>query len=286
MCRLSGRGRAALCAAAVSAGTGVLLDAKTFLLGDGQDDGSAAAASVTDWLAGLPDGAVVAVASGGGGGGGPHKGSAGLDAGLAEAVAKLVGDNSSSNSNPNSAEGKPTGVDSSAPTKGFTLVGSKSATPQNWARCQHRGTQDGNAGRCAVYAELVVPPAPADLVENPATLQIELRDKLALCPLRSVPGDNDDAPSARASVALSAPGVRGLCRREGEPTVSVGPALDLVDCPGWTTTVLKAPEEAGATDDAEKKGSPAPAAWRVATVRPAVGGTHEDTEEFDDGPVG
>ncbi|CAM9150392.1 unnamed protein product [Scytosiphon promiscuus] len=287
VCRLAGRGRAALCAAAVSSATGVLLDAKTFVLGDGQgDDSSAAAAAVTDWLTGLPDGAVVAVAAGGGGGGGGSSGGGELgamDAGLAEAMAKLVGDGSSSSSN--GAEGEATQA-GSAPTGGFTLVGFKSAGPQNWARRQHRATQQDKGGRCAVYAELVLPPPPAAAghVDTPRA-RMELRDKLALCPLRSVPSD-DDASSA-ATVALSAP-ARGLCSREGEPTVSVGPGLDLVDCPGWTTTVLEAAGGVTASGKGEEEVPPSidSVAWRVATVHPAVGGTHEDTEEFDDSPVG
>lgn len=280
MCRLAGRGLAALCAAAVSPDTGTLLDAKTFVLGDGRvgGDGSstAAAAVVVDWLAGLPDGAMVAVAAGGGG---TQNGAYSPDAGLADAMAKLVGSDSHSSS-PDAAEGKETTADS-VPTRGwFTLVGSKGSGPQKWARRQHGSTQE-NGGGCAVYAELVLPTA-APGVSNTET-EIKLRNKLALCPLRSVPGG--DGAEAAAAAMLSAP-VRGVCRREGEPTVSVGPALDLVDCPGWTTTVLKGSEKETGSDHVGGKASSIPVAWRAATVYPAVGGTHEDTEEFDDGPVG
>eukprot|EP00752_Nemacystus_decipiens_P003103 g2874.t1 len=256
--RLSGRGRGALCAVAVSSASGILLAAKTFVLG-----GEGSSAEVTAWLAGLPEGTVVAIAAGGGG---PENGPA-LDAGLAEALAGLaedvVPDAAATESTPGNTK-----------SRAFALVGWKGPGRREWARRQHRASGPdsgggGGGGRTALYAELLL--APPDLTADQAAIspkQVELQDKLCVCPLRSAPGDETLAPAAPA---------RGFCRREGEPTVSVGPAVDLVDCPGWTTT-LQAPLESNAV-------SP-PAAWMVTSVIPAVGETHEDTEEFDDGPVG
>lgn len=258
MSRLSGRGRGALCAIAVSSAAGILLAAKTFVLGD--EGGSA---EVAAWLAGLPEGTIVAIAAGGGG---PEDDST-LDAGLAEALAGLAGD-----VGPDAeAESTPPG---STKSKSFALVGWKGAGQREWARRQH-WTSGAGGGRCALYAELLL--APPDLgADQVATdpKQVELQDKLCLCPLRSAPGDETLASA------------RGFCRREGEPTVSVGPTVDLVDCPGWTTT-LQAPQDVAAADGAENEPSCSPAAaWMVTSVFPAVGETHEDTEEFDDGPVG
>lgn len=254
--RLSGRGRGALCAAAVSAATGILLAAKTFVL-----CGQADSAEVTAWLAGLPEGTVVAIAAGGGG---PQNDST-LDAGLAEGLAGLARD-----VGPDGARESTSGETKS---KVFALVGWKGAGQREWARRQHRTAGDGG-GRRALYAELLLAPPDltADHVASPK--QVELQDKLCLCPLRSAPGDETIGPA------------RGFCRRAGEPTVSVGPTIDLVDCPGWTTT-LQAPQDVAATDGgAEKESACPPAAWMVTAVYPAEGETHEDTEEFDDGPVG
>ena len=267
--RLSGRGRGALCAAAVSAATGYLLATKTFVFGGG---GRADAAEVTAWLAGLPDGAVVAMAAGGSGGGGEQDSS--IDPELAEAIAGLVGPDAT----PEGGGRNSSSSSSSSKSRAFALVGWKGPGEREWARRQHRGAGD-RGGRCALYAELLVA---AEHVAGSG--QVELQDKLCLCPLRS--GDAEPAAPAPA------PPARGACRREGEPTVLVGPTLDPVHCPGWTT-VLQAPGGADAaaaavaTDgDGEKKVPPPPAAWMVTAVSSAVGGTHEDTQEFDDGPVG
>lgn len=269
VCRLSARGRGALCAAAVSATTGVLRAAKTFVLcGPGES------AEVVNWLADLPDGTVVAIAAGGG-----NKKDGALDAGLAEAVAGLVG---------HDADPDIESTNSSTPEEGnksaavFTLVGwkGKGDGPWEWARRQHQNTAGGNGdgGRCALYTELLLTPPllAADHVATPKL--VELKDKLCLCPLRSVPGDDSvQTPPAPA---------RGVCRRTGEPTVSVGPAIDLVDCPGWTT-ILQAPEEKATAPDGTEKKDPQPhAAWTVTAVYPAVGASHEDTDEFDDSPAG
>lgn len=265
--RLSGRGRGALCAAAVSAATGILLASKTFVLGSNQAD----SAEVATWLAGLPEGTVVAVAAGGGNGGPANDPT--LDAGLTEALAGLAGDvgpDSPRDSTPGDAESE-----SKSKSRVFTLVGWKGSGQREWARCRHRAAGDGG-GRCAVYAELLLTPPDrtADHVAGPK--QVELQDKLCLRPLRSAPGDE----------TLACP-ARGVCRREGEPTVSVGPTVDLVDCPGWKT-VLRAPQEVAAADDGagNEPTCPAATAWMMTSVYPAVGETHEDTEEFDDGPVG
>lgn len=265
--RLSGRGRGALCAAAVSADTGFLLAAKTFVLGGGQ--AADAAAGAASWLAGLPDGTVVVMA-----GGGAEKDSS-TDPGLAEAIAGLVGD-----------VGADTAPGSSIESNTFALVGWKGPGEREWARRQRRGSGD-KGGRCALHAELLLlpPPPPTASGGQPAagsTRQVELQDKLCLCPLRSG-GDAEPA---------FAPPARGACRREGEPTVLVGPTVDPIHCPGWTT-VLQAPGDDAAAAAAaanegggrEKKVLP-PTAWMVTTVSSAVGGKHEDTHEFDDGPVG
>lgn len=269
MCRLSGKGRGALCAAAVSAATGVLRAAKTFVL-----CGPSNSAEVGTWLADLPDGTVVAIAASG-----RTEKDGVLDAGLAEAMTGLVrhdADKDVKSTKSSTPEG-------SSKSNVFTLVGwkGKGDGPREWARRQHRSKAggDGDGGRCALYTELLFtpPPVATDRVTTPKL--VELKDKLCLCPLRSLPGDDP-------THTLPAP-TRGVCRRAGEPTVSVGPAVDLVDCPGWTT-VLQAPpeEEATAADGTEKKDPHPPAAWMVTAVYPVVGASHEDTEEFDDGPVG
>eukprot|EP00903_Cladosiphon_okamuranus_P017573 g16186.t1 len=239
--RLSGRGRRALCAAAVSSATGILLAAKTFVLGDPTES-----TEVTTWLTGLPEGTVVAIAAGGGR---PANDST-LDAGLGEALAGLAGD---------------VGPDA-VKSEVFALVGWKGAGQREWARRQHRASGVGGGGRCALYAELLLPPPPGLAAADQAagSKQVELQDKLCLCPLRSAPADETLAPA------------RGVCGRVGEPTVSVGPTVDLVDCPGWTTT-LQAPLDVAVRP---------PAAWMVTAVYPAVGSMHDDTEEFDNAPVG
>lgn len=248
-----------MCAAAVSSATGILLGAQTFVLG-----GEKYSAEVTTWLAGLPEGTVVAIAAGGGGG--PENGSA-LDSALVEALAGLAEDVGPDAATESTAGG--------TKSKVFALVGWKGAGQRKWARRQHRTAGAGGGGRCALYAELLLTP-PSDLAADHAASpgQVELQDKLCLCPLRSAAGDE----------ALVAP-ARGVCRREGEPTVSVGPTVDLVDCPGWTTT-LQAPRDVAAADGAENEPMCSPAAWTMTSIFPAVGQTHEDTEEFDDGPVG
>lgn len=236
-------------------------------------------------MADLPNGTIVAIAANAGGG---NEENGLLDAELAGAVAGLVGH-----------EGLGPDIDAStsaeeaSKSKVFTLVGwkGKGDGPREWARRQNRCPAEGDddddgSGRCALYAELVLTPPPLAAEDRvvAAPKLVELKDKLCLCPLRSVPGDDD--PTHQSPVLPA----RGVCRRTGEPTVSVGPAVDLVDCPGWTT-VLQAPSEeekevATGTDGVEKKDPQPPAAWMVTTVYPAVGSSHEDTEEFDDGPVG
>lgn len=272
VCRLSGGGRGrrgAVCVAAVSAATGVLLGANTFVLGSEADSAASA------WLDGLPDGAVVAVAAAGGGG--QPKEQAGLGAGLTEAmVTQLFGDESPDTDN-DDGKSKPTAIAVVGLKKGPTGA-------RRWARRQHRA-EDGGGGRCALYAELLLPPPASG---RAAAVQVELQDKLSLCPLRSLPAEGDSLTTAPSAAAVSAP-VRGTCRRAGEPKVSVGPTVDLVDCPGWTTVLQVARDMSGVAfaDDAEKEVSAVPPeGWVVTTVHPAVGGTHEDTEEFDDGPVG
>lgn len=281
VCRLSGGGRGhrgAVCVAAVSATTGVLLGANTFVIGSEADSTAAA------WLDGLPDGTVVAVAAAAGG---QPKEQAGLGAGLTEAMLTKLFGKGSPDTDADDGKSKPPD-DESTPTA-IAVVGLKKGPTgaRRWARRQHRG-EDGGGGRCALYAEILLPPPASG---RAAAVQVELQDKLSLCPLRSLPAEDDAAaatttPSA-AAVSASA---RGTCRRAGEPTVLVGPAVDLVDCPGWTTVLQVPGDMAGAAsaDDAEKEEVSAvpPVGWVVTTVHPAVGGTHEDTEEFDDGPVG
>ncbi|CAN0115449.1 unnamed protein product [Ectocarpus sp. 12 AP-2014] len=281
VCRLSegGRGhRGAVCVAAVSATTGVLLGANTFVLGTEADSAAEA------WLDGQPDGAVVAVAAAGGG---QSKEQAGLGAGLTEAMlAQLFGEGSPDT---DADDGKSKPSDDESTSTAIAVVGFKKGPTgaRRWARRQHRG-EDGGGGRCALYAEILLPPPASG---RAAAVQVELQDKLSLCPLRSLPAEGDAAAATTtpSAAAGSAP-ARGTCRRAGEPTVSVGPAVDLVDCPGWTTVLQVPGDMAGvaSADDAgnEEVSAVPPVGWVVTTVHPAVGGTHEDTEEFDDGPVG
>ncbi|CAN0149633.1 unnamed protein product, partial [Ectocarpus sp. 13 AM-2016] len=178
--------------------------------------------------------------------------------------------------------------DESTPTA-IAVVGLKKGPTgaRRWVRRQHRG-EDGGGGRCALYAEILLPPPASG---RAAAVQVELQDKLSLCPLRSLPAEGDAvaATTTPSAAPVSAP-ARGTCRRGGEPTVSVGPAVDLVDCPGWTTVLQVPGDMAGvaSADDAGKEEVSVvpPVGWVVTTVHPAVGGMHEDTEEFDDGPVG
>ncbi|CAM9281638.1 unnamed protein product [Ectocarpus sp. 8 AP-2014] len=223
VCRLSGGGRVyggAVCVAAVSATTGVLLGANTFVLGSEADSAAAA------WLDGLPDGAVVAVAAATGG---QRKDQAGLGPGLTEAMlTQLFGEGSPDTDD---ADGKSKPPDDDSTPTAIAVVGLKKGPTgaRRWARRQHR-SEDGGGGRCALYAEILLPPPASG---RAAAVQVELQDKLSLCPLRSLPAEGDAAaatttPSA-AAVSASA---RGTCRRAGEPTVSVGPAVDLIV--GWS----------------------------------------------------
>lgn len=285
VCRSSRKGRGGLCAAAVSAATGVLLGARTFWLGRDDNSSSAATGGLSDWLAALPEGIVVAVAACGG-----ATAAASLETGLTDALDKLVhGGNSNSEGSSPLEDGK---------SAGWTLVGWKGSGVQHWARRQNGSA--ASSKRCAVYAELLLPPTPpsADNASGtgPKTTQVELKDKLCLCPLQSVqartaatPTVPVDTPSLPGATSPTTDGIRfparGTCYRQGEPTVSVGPTLDLVNCPGWTT-VLQAPEDGGETNTAEIDEERASTTlWRTTTVLPAVGGWHGDTKAFDDSPV-
>lgn len=294
-CRASGRGGrgGALCAAAVSASTGVLLDARAFLI---RADGDLSSA-VTAWLADLADGTVVAIAVAAG----AALSSAHLGAGLTEAISKLVGGAGKD------SERLPTSSGDVESTTAWALVGWKGAAEQEWASRQH--VSGGDRNRCGVYAELLLPPRsiPADQAPDTTanrSAPVELKDKLCRIPLRSMRKAQAPAapapvetPSLRGSavspalatatdadIALSA---RGICYREGEPTVSIGPTVDLVDAVGWTT-VLQGPARDGSADatGGDREIVSAPASWRVTSVSPAFGGWHDDTEGFDDGAVG
>lgn len=281
-CQVSGRGRGGLCAAAVSASTGVLLDARAFLLRADSDS-----STITAWLAELADGVVVAIAATG-----PTLSSAHLGAKLTEEICKLVGDASAD------SEGRPAfeGGDSTA----WTLTGWKGTDRQQWSRRQH--LSGGEHKRCALYAELLLPPRslPTDQARDTSkSAYVELKDKLCRCPLRSMQyqapalvetaslrGSASPVPATTMDPDMSLP-ARGTCYREGEPTVSIGPTVELVDSVGWTT-VLQGPargESADATGRDQVIFS-APVAWRLTSVSPTVGGWHDDTTGFDDGAVG
>lgn len=281
VCQLSGKACGAVCAAAVSAETGVLVDARAFLLRN-----EANSLVITEWLDDLPDGVVVVVAAGG-----AANTATCLDPVLAEAMAKLV------------CNGHSDAEQSAKPQPGkstaWSLLGWKGNGNQHWARCQ-RGSS-GSGKRCALYAELLLtlPHVAKDRASGtgPEPAQIELKDKLCLCPLNSLQSQTEaasgDSPSLRCTelpasaasvgVATGLPG-RGQCFREGELAVSVGPTIDVVDCVGWTT-VLLTPEDC-ANADVAISGEEKVAAWAVAAVSAAVGGWHEDTMGFDDGVVG
>lgn len=270
VCRLSGGGRGALCAAAVSATAGVLVDARTFPLCIETD-----CAAIAAWVSDLPDGVVVVIAAGG-----ASNAAASLGAGLAEEMAKLVYDDRS-----DAQRSETAGGDKS--TK-FALVGWKGVGSPKWTRRQDQGS--GN-GRCfALYADLVFSPPSASVNPSPEPRQVELKNKMCLCPLRSHHGQA--AASPREALPLGGDGgfalpVRGICYRAGEPTVSVGPVVDLVECAGWTT-VLQAPEATADANVSDAEGGDASptSAWMVAVAHPAAGGWHDDTVAFDDGAVG
>lgn len=278
--RVASRGRAGICAAAVSAATGVLLDSRTFLLRSEADYSTA-----IGWLTDLPDGVVVSVAACG-----RASSDASLGSGLEKTLTNLVSSGCSDD-----AKIAETATDTKS--RAWALIGWKGTGTQQWARRQYQGAENGK--RCAVYAELMcnLPPLVADGASDTGTqpTQIELEGKLCLCPLNSLPAEAIIAPveipSLRGSVVPAPVSLRddiiysparGKCHRAGESAVLVGPTVDLVDCPGWTT-VLQAP---GAASSGEGNQVLPPTAWTVTTIYPAVGGWHHDTEGFDDGAVG
>lgn len=283
-CHSPGNAHGALCAGAVSSTTGVLLDARAFSLRT-EEGSSALTAELPEWLDNLPNGVVVCVACGSG----RATSAAALADGLKGALENLLhGDQDDAADS--RAVRKLTG------TTGWTLVGWKGAGVPEWGRCQ-----DHNAGygkRSALYAELIFPPpAPSAVEQYPGasskSMKIELEGKLCLSPLCSLPDEAQmPAPAAMPDVISSpvdsvqkstptAEGTklpaRGLCYRPGESTVTVGPTIDLVDCPGWTT-VLSAPSD---TDNLEGRKALPSAVWRVTTVSPAMGVWRPHTTPFD-----
>lgn len=270
VCQLSGDGRGALCAAAVSATAGVLVDARTFPLRFETD-----CAAIVAWVSGLPDAVVVVIAAGGG-----SNAAASLGAGLGEEMAKLVYDDGSY-----AKGGETAGVGKSSR---FALVGWKGAGSPKWARRQDQDSGEGR--RFALYADLLFIPPSASANRAPEPRQVELKDKMCLSSLRSYHGQATasprEAPPLGGDEGIALP-VRGICYSAGEPTVSVGPVIDLIDCAGWTT-VLQAPEATADANvlDAEGNNVSPTSAWVVTTAHPAVGGWHDDTVAFDDGAVG
>ena len=270
VCRLSGGGRGALCAAAVSATGGVLIDARTFPLCIDTD-----CAAISAWVSNLPDGTVVVIAAGGG-----SNTAASLGDGLAKEMTKLVyGDRSDANGSETAGIGK---------SKKFALLGWKGIGSPKWARRQDQGS--GNGRLFALYADLLFSSHSASVNRAPEPRQVELKDKMCLHPLRSHHGlataSPREAPPLGGDGGVALP-VRGICYRAGEPTVSVGPIVDLVDCAGWTT-VLQAPEATADANvfDAEGDNASPTSAWMVTVAHPAAGGWHDDTIAFDDGAVG
>lgn len=288
-------GRQTLCIAAVSGTTGMLLDSRGFTLRDSKDSSD----SVVTWLAELPDGVIVAVAASGvpTGGDSSHKG-------LEQAIRVLVGDSTDQSK----SEELLTSQDIGGGNSSWTLVGWKGPGEQKWARRQHGSASDGKKSRCELFVELIVPPlkpppaiADDEAIDRLSNLtQIELKNRLCVNPLRSIQGLAETSgaaiPSLRGSTTPPASVVaeeepsfpaRGVCFKDGEPTVIVGPSVELVDCKGWTT-VLQAPAEREGSRVGEGAGdSPRdPLAWRVTSVSAAVGGWHDDTESFDDAVVG
>lgn len=256
--RLSGKGKGALCAAVVSATTGVVLDARTFSLGSAADS-----SEMAEWFADLPDRSVIVVAAGGRGGktGVP-------DRRFAKIMNELVGDEEASE-------------DRRATS--WTLLGWKGAGTQQWARRQDRTS----GKRCALYVELLLSPPQSRTDDNavgtrPAFTQVEFKDKICVCPLMSLQSQTTVLPDDATSPA------RGICYRDGEPTELVGPNVDLVDCVGWTTMLQtrRAYENTAESGGENKLEELVATAWTVTTVSPALGGWHDDTERFDDGAVG
>lgn len=267
VCGLSGGGRGVLCAAAVSATAGVLVDARTFPLCVETD-----CAAIVAWVSGLSDGVVVVIAAGGG-----SNAAASLGAGLEQEMAKLVYDGGSY------AKGSETGGGGKS-TK-FALIGWKGAGLPKWARRQDQGSGEGR--RFALYADLLFIPPSTSSNRAPEPRQVELKGKMCLSPLRSYHGQATaspkEAPPLGGDEGVVLP-VRGICYCAGEPTVSVGPVVDLIDCAGWTT-VLQATADATVSDTEGNKPSPT-SAWVVTIAHPAAGGWHDDTVAFDDGAVG
>ena len=281
VCRLSGNTQGALCAGAVCSMTGLLLDARTFSMQNSEET-STLTAELPEWLDDLPDDVVVAVACSSG----KASGSTAALAEELEGTLKKVVHGSHANAAGNSAarEGKVvTGY-------GWTLVGWKGADVPEWARRQEHPAGCGK--RSALYVELLFsPPAlPSGESSTPAApafeeRKVELENKMCLTPLRSLPAQAEAGAEASAPAfppeAIKFP-ARGMCHRAGEPTVSIGPIVDLVDCPGWTT-VLSAPKdrlEADMAGEGGGKASPS-AVWRVTTVAPAVGAWRPHTKPFD-----
>lgn len=279
-CHSRGNAHGSLCAGAISSTTGVLLDARAFSL-QTEEGSPTLTAELPEWLDNLPNGIVVCVACGRG----RDSSVAALADGLKGALEKILHGAADSRD-----ARKVTG------TTGWTLVGWKGEGVPEWGRCQ-----DHNAGygkRSALYAEFIFPPpAPSAVGQYPdassESRKIKLEGKLCLSPLCSLP-DEAQVPAPTApldvvsspvdSVQKSTPtaegtkvSARGLCYRPGESTVMVGPMIDLVDCPGWTT-VLSAPHD---KDNLEGwKASPS-AVWRVTAVPPAMGVWRPHTTTFD-----
>lgn len=297
------KGRRVLCATAVSASTGVLVDSRVFFGGVGGP--TSASDAVVAWLSRLPDSVVIAVAASGWA---TAIDSAHEKSGFEAAMNALVGGGNSGDGSP-AAGGQGKGGS-------WTLLGWKGMGSHKWARRQYRDGNTGNesGSRCASYVELFFcRPLPENAAaENtagaaPKPTRVELQDKLCVTPLSSwqapqalqAPQAEEVTPSLCGSVKTVAPvasapavaaaavhesnaccfPVRGICFREGEPVVSVGPTVELVECKGWST-VLEACS-AGSEDSVVDVG-----AWRLTTVSAAFGGCHDDTERFDDAAFG
>lgn len=278
-CHSRGNANGSLCAGAISSTTGVLLDARAFSL-QTEEGSSTLTADLPEWLDNLPNGVVVCVACGRG----RASSAAALADGLKGALEKIL------HGAADSIARKVMG------TTGWTLVGWKGEGIPEWGRCQ-----DHNAGygkRSALYAELIFPPpAPSAVEQYPDassnSRQIKLEGKLCLSPLCSLP-DEDQVPTPAATPdvvsspvdsvqksTLTAEGTklstRGLCYRPGESTVMVGPMIDLVDCPGWTT-VLSAPHD---KDNLKGRKTSPSAVWRITAVPSAMGVWRPHTTRFD-----
>lgn len=307
-------GRRVLCAGAVSGATGTLLDSRVFVNGAGGEDGATSSSAVVAWLGSQPGDVVIAMAASGWATATDET----VDSGFEEALRALLigGDGSGDLSDGGKSQASPAASNGDS----WTLLGWKGAVGQKWTRRQYVASAGNKKGaRCATYLELFLPPtnpsttaSSADTCGSaPEPVPVELKDRLCLTPLCSTrdpavtpppppQADESTRPSLRGSVKPStAPytavvedgpafPTRGVCFRDGEPAVSVGPDIDLVDCKGWTT-VLKGRAVGSGVSGGGGKVEPRSAevaAWRVTTVSAAVGGWHDDTEKFDDAAFG